>query len=194
MLEMLSKVGISPAAERAQEYPHTLSGGLRQRAFIAMTLAAAPSLLIADEPTTALDVTLQAQILQLLHQLQQEKNLSILLVTHDLSLVAGFCDRVYVMYGGKVVESAPVETLFDHPTHPYTQQLLAAIPRLDRPKTQSLLSIEGAPLDPLSLLKGCIFQERCSHKTPRCAVKHPSLQGSAHQVACHEFFSESEKK
>jgi oligopeptide transport system ATP-binding protein len=185
-IEMLHLVGISNPEERMDEYPHTLSGGMRQRVMIAVALACKPKLLLADEPTTALDVTIQAQILDLLKQLQKKTQISILLITHDLSVVAKCCDRVLVMYAGKVVESATVEQLFANPQHPYTQRLLQAIPRLDKCKTEPLIPIEGTPPNLGLPLPGCGFCSRCPHAMKICAEQTPPLflieQG--HQSAC----------
>ena len=169
-LELLKQVGISEPELRMQQYPHLLSGGIRQRAVIALALASKPSILIADEPTTALDVTVQAQILDLLHQLQK----TTLLVTHDLSLVAAFCDRVLVMYAGQIVEEADVKDLFAHPKHPYTQRLLQSIPRIDG-KGQRLLPIAGSPPDLATPIEGCAFCSRCSEAMHICRTESPPL-------------------
>ncbi len=182
-IELLSTVGIPHPAERIFEYPHTLSGGMRQKVTIALALASRPKILIADEPTTALDVTIQAQILSFLVSLQKSQNTSILLITHDLSVIAGFCDRVIVMYAGQIVEIAPVEELFYHPKHPYTQKLLKTIPRIDLPKDTILTPIEGSP--PLLHMpwKGCAFAPRCLDALPHCTVAEPplySLKNSCH--------------
>ena len=172
-LEMLHKVGIPHPEERFDTYPHTLSGGMRQRAMIALALACKPKILIADEPTTALDVTIQAQILDLLQTLQHE--MSIILITHDMSVVAKMCDRVLVMYAGQIVESASVEQIFAHPQHPYTQRLLAAIPRLNQAKDHPLIPIEGTPPNLSNPLKGCGFCARCPHAMHICAKEQPPL-------------------
>lgn len=169
-LELLIQVGISEPELRLQQYPHLLSGGIRQRAVIALALAAQPQVLIADEPTTALDVTVQAQILDLLHQLQK----TTLLVTHDLSLVAAFCDRVLVMYAGQIVEEADVKDLFADPKHPYTQRLLQSIPRIDG-KGQRLLPIAGSPPDLATPIEGCAFCSRCSEAMHICRTESPPL-------------------
>jgi len=171
-LELLKQVGIPEPELRLDQYPHLLSGGIRQRALIALALAAEPQILIADEPTTALDVTVQAQILELLHRLQKEK--STILITHDLSLVAAFCDRVAVMYAGQIVEEADVETLFAHPKHPYTQKLLESIPRLDQ-KTEKLAPIPGCPPDLAKLGPGCAFCNRCPQAMKICQEQSPPL-------------------
>lgn len=172
-LEMLNKVGIPFPEERFEAYPHTLSGGMRQRVMIALALACEPKILLADEPTTALDVTIQAQILDLLKMIQKETRTSILLITHDMSVIANVCDRVLVMYAGQIIESAPVETLFASPHHPYTKRLLAAIPRLDQPKDQPLISIEGSPPNLIHPLKGCSFCSRCKEAMTICAKETP---------------------
>lgn len=186
-LSMLDLVGIPNPFQRFEEYPHTLSGGMRQRVMIALALAPKPSLLIADEPTTALDVTIQAQILDLMKQIQKKMEMSILLITHDLSVVAGFCDRVLVMYAGKIVENASVFDLFSQPKHPYTKRLLAAIPRLDMSQDRPLIPIEGAPPNLFTLQKGCAFCARCHLAAPSCAEKEPELVEvhPNHFSACH---------
>jgi oligopeptide/dipeptide ABC transporter ATP-binding protein len=171
-LELLEQVGIPEPELRLDQYPHLLSGGIRQRALIALALAAEPQILIADEPTTALDVTVQAQILELLQHLQKKK--STILITHDLSLVAAFCDRVAVMYAGQIVEEADVETLFAHPRHPYTQKLLESIPRLDQ-RTEKLTPIPGCPPDLATLGPGCAFCNRCPQAMTICHEQSPPL-------------------
>jgi oligopeptide transport system ATP-binding protein len=185
-LDTLSKVGIPHPEERFDAYPHTLSGGMRQRAMIAVALACEPKLLLADEPTTALDVTIQAQILDLLKKIQQETKTSILLITHDMSVVAKMCDRVMVMYAGQVVECATVDEIFTAPQHPYTQRLLSAIPRLNQPKDHPLTPIEGTPPNLSYPLKGCGFCARCPDAMNICAVSQPPLFeiGSQHFSAC----------
>lgn len=174
-LSLLSLVGIPQPDIRIMQYPHELSGGMRQRVMIALALAPAPKLLIADEPTTALDVTIQAQILQLLREIQQKTHTSILLITHDLSIVAGFCNKVIVMYAGKIVETAPVNTLFKQPKHPYTKRLLASIPRLDLPKQLELQPISGSPPDLSHTFKGCSFAPRCHVPLNICLQEAPPL-------------------
>jgi oligopeptide/dipeptide ABC transporter ATP-binding protein len=191
VLQMLQRVGVNAPAERLQQYPHELSGGLRQRVLIAMALMCKPELLIADEPTTALDVTLQAQILDLLRSLRDELGMGILIITHDLGVVAGFCDRVAVMYGGRVVESAPVQALFATPRHPYTHGLLAAIPRLSTPRGARLAVIEGRVPAASERGPGCAFAPRCGRASDMCRSESPVLRGvkpddsAAQQVACH---------
>ena len=182
-IELLNIVGIARAPERVFEYPHTLSGGMRQKITIAIALSCSPKILIADEPTTALDPTVQAQILSFMSSLQKSKKTSILLITHDLSVVAGFCDRVIVMYAGKIVEVAPVEELFYNPKHPYTQRLLQTIPRIDLPKDRTLFPIEGNPPLLSSVIQGCAFRPRCLSALPICKEKLPPLhpvEGGCH--------------
>ncbi len=182
--ELLELVGISPA--RGRDYPHQYSGGMRQRAVIAMALACNPRLLIADEPTTALDVMIQAQILELLEHLQQELHLSVIYVTHDLGLVAEVCDEVLVMYGGMLAEYASSDTIFNAPQHPYTRRLLQAFPDIERPGA-SLASIPGNPPRLDDLPPGCRFQPRCDCCVDVCALQPPPLVEVApdHTVACH---------
>ena len=181
--ELLEMVGIIP--EMARQYPHQYSGGMRQRAMIAMALSCSPDILIADEPTTALDVMIQAQILDLLQNLQQELELSIILVTHDLGVVAEICDDVLVMYGGKTAEYASVDTIYNEPLHPYTQRLLQAFPDIDSP-TSTLASIPGYPPPLDALPPGCRFEPRCHCKSDVCAVESPPLVAvkPGHYVAC----------
>jgi oligopeptide/dipeptide ABC transporter ATP-binding protein len=167
-VEALREVGIADPARRASEYPHQLSGGMRQRAMIAAALACRPPLLIADEPTTALDVTLQAQIIDLLLRLREDRRLSILLITHDLGVVAELAHRVAVMYAGQVVESADVRTLFRRPLHPYTRALLSAVPRLDGATGRRLAAIDGTVPDPTRYPPGCRFAPRCPHAREAC--------------------------
>ena len=183
-IEMLAKVGISGAAERAKSYPHQLSGGMRQRVMIAMALACNPELLIADEPTTALDVTIQAQILELLHRLREEFHLTMLLITHDLGVVAEQADRVVVMYAGRVVEEAPTASLFARPLHPYTGGLLDSIPELDR-AVEELPAIDGVVPSPFALPPGCRFAPRCRFVEDACTVAEPPLRRlAAGRTAC----------
>ena len=173
-VDLLTKVGIPAPEKRLDDYPHQLSGGMRQRAMIAMALACAPSLLIADEPTTALDVTIQAQILDLLRQLQQELGMAIMMITHDLGVVADLVKRVVVMYAGIVVENAPVNDLFTEPLHPYTKGLLAAVPQLDS-ELEWLHVIPGVVPNPLNLPSGCRFHPRCNHCMEQCRRQEPPL-------------------
>ena len=164
-VEMLELVGIG--ADRAGEYPHQFSGGMKQRVVIALALACSPTLLLADEPTTALDVTIQAQVLDLIKALRDEMGTAMVLITHDLGVVADVCDKVCVIYAGRIIESGSKEDIFDHPTHPYTQGLFAALPDLKK-DVDRLSPIEGLPPDPSSARKGCDFAERCPHKCHRC--------------------------
>ncbi|MED4783964.1 ABC transporter ATP-binding protein [Brevibacillus choshinensis] len=174
-VEMLKLVGIPRAEQIVDEYPHRLSGGMRQRVMIAMAMACDPKLLIADEPTTALDVTIQAQILDLMRELKATKGTAILLITHDLGVVAEMCDRVVVMYGGKVVEESDVITLFTHPRHPYTQGLMKSMPTLDS-EERRLYSIKGSVPAQGSLRNGCSFAPRCEHAMAICRDQSPSLE------------------
>jgi oligopeptide/dipeptide ABC transporter ATP-binding protein len=184
-LEMLDQVRIPAPEQRLHEYPHQLSGGMRQRVMIAMALVCQPRLLIADEPTTALDVTIQAQILALMAQLQHDMGTAIVLITHDLGVVAEVADEVVVMYAGQVVERAPVQALFDAPQHPYTVGLLGAIPRLDLAQHR-LASIEGQVPSPLQRPAGCAFAPRCPFAQAQCHSQTPQLQtvGDGHTSAC----------
>ncbi len=185
-VEVLSLVGLPRPKERLSDYPHQLSGGLRQRVMIAMALACEPKLLIADEPTTALDVTIQAQILALLRDLKQRLGMAMLLITHDMGVIAGHADRVNVMYAGRVVETAEAATLFDHMHHPYTQALLASIPQLDQDARKALHAISGLPPDLAHPPAGCRFAARCSRATDKCRTEEPPLAGKTfdHRFAC----------
>jgi len=184
-IEMLRQVGIPLPEQRVDEYPHQLSGGMRQRAMIAMALSCNPSLLIADEPTTALDVTIQAQVLDLMRDLQKKFRTAIMLITHDLGVVAEMCEEVVVMYLGKVVEHAPVRPLYHDPKHPYTQGLLKSIPSLAT-KKERLEPIKGVVPDPLDAPPGCPFHPRCPHAMEICTREMPALKevGQDHQAAC----------
>jgi len=186
--ELLERVGIPMPAKRLKDYPHNFSGGMRQRVVIAMALACNPKLIIADEPTTALDVTIQAQILDLLRSLREDFQTAVLLITHDLGVVATTCDRIVVMYGGKVLETGTVDEIFISPRQPYTQGLLHSIPRLDLPRGAPLTPIPGSPPDMLHPPKGCPFMPRCPFVVERCAQTMPPLldvTGSvAHRAAC----------
>ena len=173
---MLARVGIPAAGRRARDFPHQFSGGMRQRAMIAMGLATAPSLLIADEPTTALDVTIQAQILDLLRQVNKEFGTATILITHNLGVVAGMCERVLVMYGGKIVEAGRAVDVFKRPQHPYTWSLLRSLPRLDAEGRGRLLAIEGTPPDLLEPPSGCRFHPRCRFAVERCPKEEPPLE------------------
>jgi oligopeptide transport system ATP-binding protein len=185
--ELLGMVRIPDAAARVNAYPHQFSGGMRQRAMIAMALACEPQLIIADEPTTALDVTVQAQILDLLQDLARQANSALILITHDLGVVARYANRVIVMYGGRVVETAPAATLYAKPAHPYTRGLMASIPRLDGDTRQRLVPIEGSPPDLSALPPGCAFAPRCKLASERCRTERPVLRqiGVNHHKACH---------
>ena len=185
-VEMLALVGIPAPADRASQYPHQLSGGMRQRVLIAMALVMNPALIIADEPTTALDVTIQAQILELLADLQQRLGTSIAMITHDLGVIAEVASRVVVMYGGEVVEEARVETLFAEPHHPYTEGLLHAMPRVGR-RQERLAVIPGNVPPPTAWPTGCRFRDRCPYAWERCERQHPPLYqiGAGHVSRCH---------
>ena len=172
---LLERVGIPDPRARLANYPHEMSGGMRQRALIAMALACKPRLLIADEPTTALDVTIQAQILELLRELVREEQTALILITHDLGVVAGMCEQIHVMYGGRIVESAFRHDLFDRPRHPYTGGLLASVPRMDQPRSTPLNPIPGSPRDLLSWELGCAFAPRCSRRVPESTEGAPEL-------------------
>ncbi len=184
-IEMLELVRIPSAKQRVDDYPHLLSGGMRQRVMIAMALSCEPALLIADEPTTALDVTIQAQILDLLQDLQRRLGMAMLIITHDLGVIAEIADEVVVMYAGKIVESAPVDALFADPQHPYTIGLLGSIPRIEVDR-ERLSTIEGSVPSPNNQPKGCRFAPRCPFADPRCHVEPPPLRdlGPEHRVAC----------
>ncbi len=185
-IELLEMVGLPEPSERMKDYPHQLSGGMRQRAMIAMALACTPRLLIADEPTTALDVTIQAQIIELALELRERLGMAIIWITHDLGVVAGLADRVVVMYAGYIVEEAPVGDLFANPRHPYTLALLAALPRADLPRQRRLKSITGSPPSMLVEPPGCPFASRCDFALDRCWTENPSLEevAPAHRIAC----------
>ncbi len=184
-LEMLALVGIRP--ERSKDFPHQFSGGMRQRVGIAIALACKPSLLIADEPTTALDVTIQAQVMELIKKLQSVVNTSFLLITHDLGIVAEICDDVAIMYAGRIVEYSDIRQLYDHPMHPYTQGLFDAVPRLDSPLGGKLSVIQGLPPDPIDLPKGCAFSPRCPNAKEICFEKECGMREHepGHFVNCY---------
>jgi oligopeptide/dipeptide ABC transporter ATP-binding protein len=184
--ELLDQVGIPSAKSRVRDYPHQFSGGMRQRAMIAMALACEPKLLIADEPTTALDVTIQAQILDLLRQLVTERNTALVLITHDLGVVAGMCERVHVMYAGMFMETGSAEQVFEAPRHPYTLGLLQSVPRLDAPRGRRLHPIEGAPRDMLRAPSACPFAPRCAYEVAQSRLEVPRLTEvePGHRVAC----------
>ncbi|HEY4161678.1 MAG TPA: oligopeptide/dipeptide ABC transporter ATP-binding protein [Dongiaceae bacterium] len=186
-VEMLDRVQIPEAAKRINMYPHEFSGGMRQRVMIAMALLCGPELLIADEPTTALDVTVQAQILDLLTKLQRDVGMAIALITHDLGVIAGLAERVMVMYAGNIVESGPVRDIFKSPQHPYTEGLLQSMPRLDETETTRLQTIGGQPPNLQNLPTGCAFRDRCKYAFERCVTETPLLRGFApgRTKACH---------
>ena len=186
-IDVLGKVNIPVPEQRIKDYPHQFSGGMRQRAMIAMALSCNPKLLIADEPTTALDVTIQAQILELLRQLQQDTGMSILIITHDLGIIAEMADEVAVMYASKVVEQAPVAELFANPRHPYTHGLFASRPEPGRPKDAKLSTIEGMVPSPLRFPAGCKFHPRCPYTQQQCRDEEPPLVqlNGAHLERCH---------
>jgi oligopeptide transport system ATP-binding protein len=185
-VELLDQVGIPDASQRVHAYPHMFSGGMRQRAMIAMSLACAPSLLIADEPTTALDVTIQAQIVELIVSLREQLHMAIIWITHDLGVVAGLAERVLVMYSGFIVEEATVDDLYENPRHPYTWALLGALPRVDDRLHKRLKSIPGAPPNLLVEPHGCPFAPRCEYAYDRCRLENPVLEpvGYNHRIAC----------
>ena len=189
-IEMLELVGINNAEKRVDQYPHEFSGGMRQRAMIAMALICDPKLLIADEPTTALDVTIQAQILDLMKSLQKKENTAIIFITHNLGVVAEMCDRVSVMYAGKIVEQGSNEDIFYRPAHPYTMGLLESMPRLDAEEHERLIPIEGTPVDLLNPPKGCNFAPRCKHCMKICLSEKPPYAdfGEGHISACWLHF------
>ncbi len=186
--ELLARVGSPAPRRRLSDYPHNFSGGMRQRVVIAMALSCNPKLIVADEPTTALDVTIQAQILDLLRNLRKDFNTSVLLITHDLGVVASLCDRVVVMYGGKVLETGTVRETFNNAMQPYTEGLLNSIPRLDRARGEPLTPIPGSPPDMLHPPRGCPFAPRCPHARERCAREMPPLEAApgsrSHFAAC----------
>jgi oligopeptide transport system ATP-binding protein len=185
-LELLRLVGIPSAEQRLDAYPHQFSGGMRQRVMIAMALSCNPKLLIADEPTTALDVTIQAQILEIIKRLKAEFNTAVIFITHDLGVVAGLCDRVIVMYGGRIMEEAPTTNLYKDPRHPYTLGLLKSVPRLDEDRKERLEPIPGMPPDLVNPIPGCPFYPRCTFREEYHRDNMPPLRNVApgHQVAC----------
>jgi len=184
--ELLGMVGIPQAADRLNDYPHQFSGGMRQRVMIAMALSCTPQLLIADEPTTALDVTIQAQIIELVKRLRDELGMAIIWITHDLGIVAGLAKRVIVMYAGFIIEEAQVKDLYSDPRHPYTLGVLGSLPRVDETQHRRLVSIEGMPPDLLGLPPGCPFAARCDYRIERCDRENPPLEsvGPGHRKAC----------
>jgi peptide/nickel transport system ATP-binding protein len=188
-VDILARVGIPSPEIRLGEYPHQLSGGMRQRVVIAIALACDPQLLIADEPTTALDVTIQAQILELIKQLQQDLGMAVMLITHDLGVIAETCDEVVVMYAGRVAERGSVEDIFDRPQHPYTQGLLASIPTLETTPKSRLPIIEGMVPGLRDLPAGCRFENRCPRAVARCRERPPAEEhvDGMHRVSCYEW-------
>jgi len=193
-IAMLKLVGIPAAEERIFNYPHQFSGGMRQRVMIAMALSCEAKILIADEPTTALDVTIQAQILELIQDLSKQFATSVILVTHDLGVVAGMCDNVYVMYAGKIVEKAKTEELYKNPSHPYTFGLIQSVPRLDKAQNGRLFSIEGQPPNVIDLPPCCPFHPRCHKVMDICRTQYPPTKdlGDGHEVSCWLFADEKE--
>ncbi|MGW7680296.1 ABC transporter ATP-binding protein [Kribbella sp. NPDC054772] len=188
-LELMKRVGIPAASKRLDDYPHQFSGGMRQRVMIAMALALSPRLLIADEPTTALDVTVQAQIMDLLTRLQAEEGMSLVLITHDLGVVADVADRVVLMYAGRVVETGPLREVYEHSGHPYTSGLMGSVPAVDGPR-ERLVPIQGSPPDLLALPSGCSFRPRCRYADALCTELEPALRQlpdrpETHRAACH---------
>lgn len=185
-VEMLAQVGIPEPERRLKQYPHEFSGGMRQRVLIAMALSLGPSLLIADEPTTALDVTVQAQILHLLKELRDEQGMSIVLISHDMGVMAAMCDRILVMYCGTIVEEGTVDEIFYESKHPYTQALLKSIPRPEEDRSEKLLGIEGAPPSLLDIPNGCPFASRCWYKTEECEAAIPAETSfsETHKMRC----------
>jgi oligopeptide transport system ATP-binding protein len=185
-VELLETVGIPEAVDRVDDYPHQFSGGMRQRVMIAMGLSCNPQILIADEPTTALDVTIQAQIVDLVKRLREEIGMAVIWITHDLGIIAGFAENVIVMYAGFIVEMAPVKGLYGDPRHPYTLGLLGSLPRLDAKTHEKLVSIEGLPPDLIALPEGCPFAARCDYVMDKCLEENPPLEpvGPNHYIAC----------
>ena len=187
-IELLDKVGIPEPQQRIKDFPHTFSGGMRQRVMIAMALSCEPDLIIADEPTTAVDVTIQAQLLELMKELTREENVALLIISHNLGVVARYVDKVAIMYAGKIVEQSSVVNIFKESRHPYTLGLLNSIPRLDQPRRERLQPIQGQPPDLARLPVGCAFRERCLYAVERCAQEVPPLLdvGQGHWSACWE--------
>lgn len=185
-ISLLHEVGVADAERRLRQYPHHFSGGMRQRVMIAIALAAEPKLIIADEPTTALDVTIQAQILDLMARLCREQGTALVLITHNLGIVARYAARVAVMYSGRIVESGPSAQIYHAPRHPYSDGLLRSVPRLDQDRSVPLQPIQGDPADPFAAITGCRFHPRCPYASARCADHVPAFE---HNVACHHPLS-----
>ena len=187
-VELLGMVGISEPGRRLDQYPHHLSGGMRQRVMIALAMSCKPKLIIADEPTTALDVTIQAQILELMKDLTKRFGVALVVITHNLGVVARYADRVNVMYAGRIVESGTAADIYHRPMHPYTLGLLRSVPRMDRPRGEKLIPIDGQPPDLTREIVGCAYRPRCSFATERCAREDPGLEavGHGHRSACFE--------
>ena len=185
-IQLLEMVGVAEAERRIDDYPHQFSGGMRQRVMIAMAMACNPRLLIADEPTTALDVTIQAQVLEVMARLSREFGTAVIIITHNLGVVARYADRVNVMYAGKIIETASAETVYAEPRHPYTLGLLNSVPRLDQGMGEKLIPIEGLPPDLARLPAGCSFYPRCTFRVEKCREEYPPLQlvGDHHYAAC----------
>lgn len=192
--QLLEKVGMPDAAAAMKKYPHTLSGGMRQRAMIAMALSCNPKLIIADEPTTALDVTIQAQIMRLLRQLQKENGMSVILITHDIGLVANMADRVLVMYAGQMIEEAPVRELFQNPRHPYTKALLDTVPTIRDSADRKLFSIPGMVPENYDDIKGCRFADRCAYRRPECSLPQKDYEFTASHTAKCVVMKEGENR
>ena len=195
-VELLTMVGISEPERRLSQYPHHLSGGMRQRVMIALALSCEPKLIIADEPTTALDVTIQAQILELMKDLTKQMGVALIVITHNLGVVARYADRVNVMYAGKMIEMGNAREIYHDPHHPYTLGLLASVPRMDQPRGSRLVPIDGQPPDLTHLDSGCAFRPRCRFAVDQCAVEIPSLQAvdDEHTAACWRASEISELK
>ena len=187
-IDMLELVGVPKAKQRVDDYPHQFSGGMRQRAMIAMALSCNPELLIADEPTTALDVTIQAQIIEIIEKLARERNVAVLLITHDLGVVAGVCDRISVMYGGRIVEEGGVDELFEKPLMPYTWGLMRSIPKMNSKKREKLYTIPGSPPNLLGGIEGCAFASRCEFAIDKCRTDVPDLNNyGTRRARCHRL-------
>lgn len=194
-MDMMKAVGIANPEKRVHEYPHQMSGGMRQRVMIAMALACKPKILICDEPTTALDVTIQAQILDLIRKLNKETGTAIIMITHDLGVVSELCDKVIVMYTGKIVEEAPTEDIFKNPLHPYTIGLISAIPKITKERNP-LTTIEGVVPNPTEVIEGCSFWPRCEYATERCKKEEPNMVqvDEKRKVRCFKFADDSQTK